>query len=221
MIGTQERSVVGHNAVHTVHPDTWSYAAVKRTLDVSIALTALLLSSPVVLMTIMAILLSGGGPVIYRHPRCGRGGKTFHCWKFRTMVTDAEDALLANPALAVAYQRDFKLTGDPRVTGVGRLLRRTSIDELPQLWNVLRGEMSLVGPRPVTQREYESMYGEFAEVVFSVRPGLTGLWQISGRSSLPYHHRIALDLRYVRNRSLGADLKILAKTPASLVRDAF
>jgi lipopolysaccharide/colanic/teichoic acid biosynthesis glycosyltransferase len=198
----------------------WAHAAMKRTLDISIGLTGLLLSSPVLLMAMIAIVLSSSGPVIYRHPRCGRGGVMFHCWKFRTMVTNADSALLADPALAEAYQRDFKLMDDPRVTRVGRLLRRTSVDELPQLWNVLRGDMSLVGPRPVTRHEYDSMYGQLADVVFSVRPGLTGLWQVSGRSSLPYHQRIALDLHYVRNRSLRADLKILAKTPATLVRDA-
>jgi exopolysaccharide production protein ExoY len=189
-------------------------------MDVSLAFIGLLVSSPILLVATAAILLTSPGPILYRHQRCGRGGVDFDCLKLRTMVADADLLIARDSTLAAAYQREYKLADDPRVTVVGRIMRRTSIDELPQLWNVLRGEMSLVGPRPVTRAEYETKYGQAAATVFSVRPGVTGLWQVSGRSSLPYHQRVALDLRYVQTRSLTEDLKIMAKTPLCLVRDA-
>lgn len=226
MIGTQER--VGGERARTIKPtpvarisdqSIWCDAA-KRLLDVSLALVGLLVSSPILLLATTAILVTSPGPILYRHERCGRGGQTFACLKLRTMVADADRLLEQDSTLAAAYRREYKLADDPRVTVVGRILRRTSIDELPQLWNVVLGDMSLVGPRPVTRDEYESMYGQAAATVFSIRPGVTGLWQVSGRSSLPYHQRVALDLHYVQTRSLRTDLKILAKTPACVVRDA-
>jgi len=194
--------------------------SVKRVLDIALALVGLLMTGPILLLAVTAIMATSRGPVLYRHKRCGRGGSSFECLKLRTMVVDADRILEEDTHLASAFKRSFKLVDDPRVTGVGRMLRRTSIDELPQLWNVLRGEMSLVGPRPVTREEYESMYRHLGPTVFSVRPGVTGLWQVSGRSNVSYDERVALDLQYVRTRSLTRDLKILVKTPISLVRDS-
>ncbi|HEY7031516.1 MAG TPA: sugar transferase [Thermomicrobiales bacterium] len=192
-------------------------AAAKRAFDVAVALFLLLFGLPLWAVIALGIALTSPGPVFFRQQRCGRGRRVFTCYKFRTMVVDAERRLREDATLAAAHAGQWKLHDDPRVTAVGRLLRKTSLDELPQLWNVLRGEMSLVGPRPVQPRELTDVYGALAETVTSVRPGLTGLWQVSGRSALSYDQRVALDLAYVRRRGFWYDLWLILKTvPAVL-----
>jgi lipopolysaccharide/colanic/teichoic acid biosynthesis glycosyltransferase len=172
-------------------------------------------------MLVLAWTISrDGGPATFEHYRVGYGGRLFRCIKFRTMRQDAERALCEvlerNPALRTEWQRDHKLTNDPRVTRLGRWLRRSSLDELPQLLNVLRGEMALVGPRPITVPELRR-YGGARWDYLSVLPGMTGLWQVSGRNWTGYQRRIELDQFYVRNRSTWLDFKILARTVVVVV----
>ncbi|MGR3454396.1 sugar transferase [Pseudooceanicola sp.] len=187
----------------------------KSLLDKSLALLALPFLLPVALIVALVLLIADGGPVLYAQTRVGRHGKPFRCWKFRTMVRDAdaalERALAADPALRLEWLANRKLRNDPRIHKVGDFLRRSSLDELPQLWNVLTGDMSFVGPRPVVAEELH-FYGSFAADYMSVRPGLTGAWQVSGRSNTTYDERVALDVHYVRNMSFGNDLRIVAKT---------
>lgn len=186
-------------------------------MDILGAGTALILMLPTMLVIAVAIRLDDPGPVIYRQRRPGRWGRPFVILKYRTMVADADDRLRRDPALWQSFQDRAKLVHDPRVTRAGRLLRRFSLDELPQLWNVLRGDMSLVGPRPVTEYELEKL-GPEAELLWSVAPGLTGLWQVSGRSSLTYQERMQIELAYIRHRSFWLDLSILARTIPAVFR---
>jgi len=188
----------------------------KRILDVVGAVVLGLVFAPLIVV-IVFLLRRGGGPVIYRHRRVGRGGQMFSCLKFRTMVPNADqvlrDLLESNPELQAEWVRDHKLRNDPRVTGIGRFLRRTSLDELPQLVNVLRGEMSLVGPRPVVREEL-LRYGRSVGTYLAAKPGITGLWQVTGRNDTDYRRRVVLDTYYVRNQTLLLDLYILLKTTA-------
>jgi undecaprenyl-phosphate galactose phosphotransferase len=158
---------------------------------------------------------------LFWHKRIGRNGRSFYCVKFRTMVRNAEHVLrpLLNehPELRDEWTKNFKLRDDPRITMTGRVLRLTSLDELPQLWNVLRGEMSLVGPRPIVRAEL-LRYGRNASRYLAVKPGLTGLWQVKGRSDTTYRRRVAMDKYYVRNQSILLDIYILAATPAAVLR---
>ena len=165
----------------------------------------------------LAILIDDRGPVFFRQTRVGKDGGTFQVWKFRTMVVDAEQRLAQLIALNEAAGVLFKLRRDPRVTRVGAWLRRWSLDELPQLLNVLIGEMSLVGPRPALPQEAE-LYGEDMRRRLKVKPGITGLWQVSGRSDLPWDEAVRLDIRYVENWSVALDLQILWKTCAAVLR---
>jgi len=189
--------------------------SLKRLPDAGLALLLLVLFLPLFLMVAAAVKLSSPGPVLFGHRRIGHGGRTFRCWKFRTMVTDAEarlERLLATDAAARAeWERDRKLRSDPRVTRLGRALRDYSVDELPQLVNVLVGEMSFVGPRPVTAEELDR-YGPAVEAYLAARPGITGLWQTSGRSDTSYDERVALDSRYVAEWSPALDCVILMRT---------
>ena len=188
---------------------------VARVLDI----TLILLAAPYILLAflIFAILvkLDSPGPVFFRQIRIGRFGRKFPVYKFRTMVQNADqvlqDYLDKSPELRVEWLATHKLKQDPRVTRLGALLRTWSIDELPQLWNILIGDMSLVGPRPIVDAEVEK-YGKCFELYIQVRPGLTGLWQVSGRNNTTYERRVELDEFYVRNRSLKLDLQILLKT---------
>lgn len=196
---------------------------IKRAVDIALAGLLLAFIAPVFLG--LALIIRGdGGPVIFKHRRIGRRGQEFHCLKFRSMVVDADHALqralAADPVLAAEWKSTRKLRNDPRITPVGRLLRATSMDELPQLINVLRGEMSLVGPRPVLRQEYEDFYIPLggASAYVSVRPGLTGLWQVSGRSDTSYEARVALDVKYTKTPSLYGDFKILARTVGVVLR---
>jgi Undecaprenyl-phosphate galactose phosphotransferase WbaP len=179
-----------------------------------------LLISPLLLVIVALIKLDTSGPVFYWQQRLGGRGKSFRCWKFRTMHTDAE-SLLSNLLQSDAgarseWERNQKLRSDPRVTRVGRVLRKTSLDELPQLLNVLRGEMSLVGPRPIVDAEVPK-YHEVYKLYRRVTPGMSGLWQVSGRSDTTYEERVAMDAYYVRNWSVWLDLVILARTVKSVL----
>jgi lipopolysaccharide/colanic/teichoic acid biosynthesis glycosyltransferase len=188
---------------------------VKRIVDVAAASLLLLLTLPLAAVIALAIILETPGPVFFRHTRIGKGGRPFRLLKFRSMVPDG-DAVLARHLEAHPDQRSewlarHKLKRDPRVTRVGRLLRRFSLDELPQLINVLRGEMSMVGPRPIVEQEIPK-YGDVFPLYISVQPGLTGLWQVSNRSLTSYRRRTELDGEYIRNRTLAMDLLIMLKT---------
>jgi exopolysaccharide biosynthesis polyprenyl glycosylphosphotransferase len=184
---------------------------VKRALDVALAVVFLALLAPVMALTALAIRLDSPGPVIFRQTRVGKGGRHFTCYKFRSMHTDAEQRLAELLDRNEADGPVFKLRDDPRVTRVGRVIRRLSIDELPQLWNVLRGEMSLVGPRPALPSEV-ARYSFEQRRRLSVVPGITGLQQVSGRSDVSFDRWIALDLAYIEQQSLRLDLSILLRT---------
>ena len=191
---------------------------------VAIALTLMMIVflAPLMLCVAMAVLAQDGGPVLFAQRRVGYGGRSFPCFKFRSMAVDAEarlERLLAqDPAAREEWARDHKLRNDPRITPVGVFLRRSSLDELPQLFNVLRGEMDLVGPRPIVRAE-AARYGRRFGHYCTVRPGITGLWQVSGRNDLSYRRRVAIDTLYARSKSLTFDLKILLLTvPAVLFR---
>lgn len=191
----------------------------KVAFDQIVAVVLLVLLAPL-LLVLATLVCSDGGPVFYRHQRIGEAGRSFGCIKFRTMLTDAErvlDHVLAtDPAAAAEWAATQKLRQDPRITPFGRFLRHSSLDELPQLFNVLRGEMSLIGPRPIVQAEV-ARYGDAIEYYYETKPGITGLWQVSGRSDTSYQRRVALDVWYVRNWTLWHDIAILLKTiPAVL-----
>nr|WP_235012005.1 sugar transferase [Caballeronia catudaia] len=186
----------------------------KRTIDILGSSTLLVVLLPI-LIGIGLIVLSDGGHAIFGHQRIGRGGRTFRCLKFRSMINNADavltDFLAKNPQAREEWNRDFKLRNDIRITPIGRILRRTSLDELPQLWNVLRGDMSLVGPRPVVDKELPR-YGQDARYYLMVKPGMTGLWQVSGRNDVDYATRVSLDVSYVKERSVLLDVSILLRT---------
>ena len=195
--------------------------ATKRGLDTAVALTALCLLLPLLLFIALLIWASDGHAPIFRHVRLGRHGRPFGCLKFRSMVPDGDAVLAAHlaahPDARAEWAATHKLTRDPRVTALGQVLRKSSLDELPQLWNVLRGEMSLVGPRPIVQAEV-ARYGTAFATCFSVPPGLTGLWQVSGRSDTTYAERVALDLDYADRWSLRRDLAIMLRTVPAVLR---
>ena len=190
----------------------------KAIMDYTLAFVVIVLISPLLLVLAIIVKLDSPGPVIHRRRVMGRGGTQFDAFKLRTMVVNGEEILNAHPELKAIWERDQKLENDPRITRSGQWLRKLSLDELPQLFNVLRGEMSLVGPRMIAPIEVVR-YGEQAAQVFTVKPGITGLWQVSGRSNLGYQDRARLDLQYVRTRSVWLDIQILFRTiPAFLLR---
>jgi len=195
----------------------WSYHAAKRSLDLLGAFLLLLVAAPAMAAIALLVMATSRGPILYRQQRLGKNGRPFCCLKFRTMVPEAERILHRHPDLEAEFRRTFKLTNDPRVTPLGRVLRRTSLDELPQLINVLRGEMSLIGPRPVIPSELER-YGPHGEKLLRVKPGLGGLWQASGRSCTSYEERVRLDMLYVDSASLTLDLRLLLATAAAVLR---
>jgi len=192
----------------------------KRLVDMVIAAALLALLSPLLLVVAIAVRLDGG-PALFGHRRIGVSGDIFRCWKFRTMVCNANEVLarlLETDAEARAeWQRDFKLRHDPRVTRIGRFLRGTSLDELPQLFNVLLGHMSLVGPRPIVADEI-GRYGAAFHDYARCRPGITGVWQVSGRNHVDYRERVRLDQDYARHWSLAHDCRILLKTPVAVLK---
>jgi exopolysaccharide production protein ExoY len=192
----------------------------KRIVDIAIALSAIVLLAPLLIICFAATVWSSPGPALFRHRRVGFNGRNFDCLKFRTMVTDAPDRLRelleSDPMAAAEWAANRKLQYDPRVTAIGAILRKSSLDELPQLFNVLRGDMSTVGPRPVTEEElvrYSSSVGAY----LACRPGITGLWQVSGRSTVTYDKRVACDTFYALNWSMALDAKILIVTIPSLL----
>jgi len=191
-----------------------------RAFDVIAALALLLFLAPLMLLVALAIMIFDPGPVIFRHQRIGFDGRSFYCLKFRTMVVDAErrlqDLLTRSPEARAEWALNQKLGSDPRITALGRFLRKSSLDELPQLFNILSGEMSLVGPRPIVHSEVHR-YGRYFCHYVSVRPGLTGLWQVSGRNDTSYRTRVAMDVVYARQQTLALNVLILAKTVPAVV----
>lgn len=187
----------------------------KQFLDIAMIIGLGLIAIPFTVLMAVIIPLTSPGPIFYSQERVGREGQIFKAWKFRTMVRNADAVivqyLLAHPELQIEWELNHKLRNDPRITWVGKLLRKTSLDELPQLWNILKGEMSLVGPRPIVTAEIPK-YREFFALYRKVRPGLTGLWQVSGRNDVTYEERVALDAYYVRNWSVWLDLHIIMRT---------
>ncbi len=187
----------------------------KRSGDIVFSLAVLALGSPLLLLLAVLVKLSSPGPVFYVQRRIGRGYKGFGCIKFRTMRKDADRILKTlleqSPELKAEFKKDFKLKADPRITPIGGFLRRSSLDELPQFINVLKGQMSVVGPRPIVWDELER-YGRQMDEVLAVRPGLTGLWQVSGRNNLSYNARVQLDVSYARRRTVQLDLAIILRT---------
>lgn len=188
-----------------------SYQFAKRLLDVLIASSALLALAPLFTVIALVTLLREGRPVFFRQPRVGRMGKPFLIYKFRTMVSDADRVLERNPELKRKFLERFKVDDDPRITPLGKLLRKTSLDELPQLINVLEGTMAIVGPRPIVEAELEK-YGRGAQVYLQMKPGCAGWWQCQGRSDTTYEERVALDTEYFDRASLRFDLTILIRT---------
>ena len=187
----------------------------KRLFDIVFSLSVLVLFSPIYLILALLIALSSPGPIFYVQERVGRNYKHFGCIKFRTMIANADEVLLQmmeqDPKLRQEFADNFKLKQDPRITWIGRFLRITSLDEFPQFWNVLKGDMSVVGPRPLVPEEL-FMYGRHMNKILTIKPGITGLWQVSGRNDIPYERRIKIDVYYVNSRNFWMDLSIILKT---------
>jgi exopolysaccharide production protein ExoY len=204
-----------------VHAAKRANSPLKRAFDFAAAAGGIAFLAPLLLPVAIAIKLSDGGPIFFGHTRAGRYSKPFRCWKFRSMRTNGAEILqrylAENPEAAEEWRLTQKLENDPRVTAIGRFIRATSIDELPQLFNVFLGEMSIVGPRPVPKGELDSRYGKDRRYYLLMRPGITGLWQVSGRSNTTYERRIELDREYASTWSFGQDVSILLRTiPAVL-----
>ena len=222
---TGSRTVLGQSVGVVREPAGRALIAgqmVKRCMDVGVALLAIVALAPLMVAIAVLIRRGDGGPALFRQIRVGKDGRRFACWKFRSMVRDAEAALqrhlAARPDAAREWAESRKLVNDPRVTPLGDFLRRSSLDELPQLFNVLRGDMSLVGPRPIVPAEC-ARYGDDLKFYLAARPGITGLWQVSGRSDCSYPERVALDVAYAQNWRLSTDLVIVFRTvPAVLLR---
>lgn len=188
-----------------------TYELGKRGMDMMLSSTLMLLTLPVFACVAILIKATSPGPVFFRHKRLGRNGKEFWCVKFRTMESNAEERLKKEQHLRELFENNYKLKNDPRITPLGVLLRKTSIDELPQLWQVFKGEMSLIGPRPIVHDEL-SKYSIYADKFLSVKPGLSGLWQACGRSDTTYAERVLMDMEYINRRCLTLDLRLLLLT---------
>jgi len=195
-------------------------SAAKRVIDILGASLGLIFVSPFLLLAMILIRRTDGGPAIFAQDRIGHGGKLFRCYKLRSMVVDSQarldELLRTDPEARAEWEATQKLTHDPRITRLGKFLRKSSLDELPQLWNILMGDMSIVGPRPIVQNEI-SKYGADFIYYTDVRPGLTGLWQVSGRSDTTYDERVALDVKYVREWTVFGDIKVIAKTVPAIL----
>lgn len=210
-------------AVATVDK-TGAYVTLKRVMDISGALIGLALLSPIFAAAALAVWMTDKGPIFYRQKRIGRGGREIKVAKFRSMVVDSaallERFLSQNPDARAEWNATRKLKNDPRITKVGNFLRLSSIDELPQLWNVLVGDMSLIGPRPVVKDELDTYYRSRRVYYYAVRPGITGLWQVSGRNDTTYEQRVQLDCTYVRKLSLWTDVSILLRTLPAVLKSS-
>ena len=195
-------------------------AFAKRLFDVIFSLAVLILFSPVYLLLAMLIAISSPGPIFYVQERVGKNYRHFGCIKFRTMVINADEMLVdimaTSPHLREEFEGNFKLKQDPRITWIGRFLRLTSLDEFPQFWNVLKGDMSVVGPRPLVPEELPK-YGHHMDKILTIRPGITGLWQVSGRNDIPYNRRVQIDVYYVNFRNFWLDLWLIMKTLGVIV----
>lgn len=193
----------------------WYNIAIKRVVDLFMLLLGAVIVVPLMLVIALIIKVSSPGPIFYGHERIGKNGKKIRVWKFRSMIVNADkvlDSILAtNPEMRAEWDASRKLKNDPRITGIGKFLRKTSLDELPQLYNILKGEMSFIGPRPVTESE-EEKYGENFDYIFSVSPGISGMWQVSGRSDTDYAERVAFDSYYIQNWSLWLDIWLIFRT---------
>lgn len=206
------------NDIGEVTRGTTFYLIVKRTIDILGALIGLVLLSPIFLIVAIAIKLDSKGPIIFGHTRKGLHGKDIKVYKFRTMYENSQEIFNNfTKEQKEEFYKNFKLENDPRITKIGDFLRRTSIDELPQLINILNGSMSIVGPRPIVQKEID-LYGDYANKLFSVVPGLTGYWQANGRSDTTYEERIKMDMYYIDNRGFWLDFKIIIKTFGSVLK---
>ena len=206
------------NDIGEVTRGTTFYLIVKRTIDILGALIGLVLLSPIFLIVAIAIKLDSKGPIIFGHNRKGLHGKDIKVYKFRTMYENSQEIFNNfTKEQKEEFYKNFKLENDPRVTKIGDFLRRTSIDELPQLINILNGSMSIVGPRPIVQKEID-LYGDYANKLFSVVPGLTGYLQANGRSDTTYEERIKMDMYYIDNRGFWLDFKIIIKTFGSVLK---
>jgi len=199
-----------------MRPPSRRYLVSKRILDIVVSFTALIVAAPILLACALAIRLETPGPVMFSQKRTGRAGRRFPMWKFRTMVANAEELKAELAHLNILPPPDFKIPNDPRVTKIGKFLRATSLDELPQLFNVLRGDMSIVGPRPTSfpASSYELWHTQRLDVA----PGMTGLWQLEGRNATTFDERLRLDVQYIRHMSLGQDLRLMARTVGAVVR---
>jgi len=188
----------------------------KRLFDIVFSVFAIIITLPITIPIAIIIKLTDGGSIIYGHERVGKGGRKFKVLKFRSMYIDADkklkEILKNDPKAKEEWEKTFKLKNDPRITPIGKFLRKTSLDELPQFINVLKGEMSVVGPRPVVEEELKKYYKDKAELYKSVKPGVTGYWQVEGRNDTDYEERIKMDEYYIKNRSFLMDLKIILKT---------
>ena len=217
-----ERDIVRRALVQSAARDRAAGELLGRALDLGIASLAILLAGPLMLFTALAVMLERQGPVLFVHKRIGRGGRLFNVYKFRSMAVNGDqilaEHLASNPDARAEWEADHKLRVDPRVSKLGRFLRATSLDELPQIINVVRGEMSIVGPRPITLAEV-GRYGDHFASYCSVRPGMTGVWQVSGRNNISYQRRVEMDALYARRKSVLLDLSlVLATVPAVLLR---
>ncbi len=205
-----------HNGILSDHLRFSIYLALKRVMDLALGGLLTIIAIPILIICAVAVRLEGPGSIFFFQNRTGKGGRRFKMYKLRTMVHDADDLKEKYQHLNIHSYPDFKIPEDPRVTRVGRFLRKTSLDELPQLFNVIRGDMSLVGPRPTSFEA--SNYDIWHTARLEVIPGITGLWQISGRSNVGFDDRARLDVDYIRNRSLWLDLKILFRTFSSVIK---
>ncbi|MCX0404023.1 sugar transferase [Clostridium perfringens] len=198
--------------------DSKIYLILKRMFDFISSLIGLIIFLPILIIIAVAIKLDSKGPIVFGHIRIGKNGQEIKVYKFRSMVQNAQEVFNNfTPEQKAEFNKNFKLENDPRITRVGSFLRKTSLDELPQLWNIIKGDMSVVGPRPIVKKEIIK-YGDSFGKVFSVKPGLTGYWQANGRSDTTYDERVDMDLYYVDNRSLGLDFKILIQTFVSVIK---
>ena len=206
------------NTVVNTQKEGSFYRFFKRIFDIVGSLLGLIILSPLFIVLSIIVKVDSPGPVFFAHKRLGYKGQSMKIYKFRTMVTNAEDMLSSlSPEQKAEFAKNFKLENDPRITKVGNFLRKSSLDELPQLLNILKGELSIVGPRPIVEKELDN-YGIYGDKFLSVKPGLTGNWQANGRSDTTYEERVAMDMEYIDNRSLWVDVKIIFKTFSAVIK---